>query len=290
MLRISVDGFTGDSLQKHFRTAAEISKTIKESPEEYVVIDVSNSKWFNPASLVPLCVTYHREVRNGRQIEFELPNDLRTERYLNTITFPEGSTDPSKHYKNHLPLCQLSTDPSSGAAEHVGSKLQSLLRKEFESLSGEAVQGISYPISEMVDNIDQHSNCDVGAVLVQRYPSKEFIDIGIVDDGVSVPGNFESHGVEFDSDKEALSRAAKGLVSTKPDTGHNRGFGISTTINLVCNGMNGSVLFQSRDGSYFKDGERVYCSSASNTWPGTSFIFRLHVPEDGFGFLDYITD
>ncbi|AEH38873.1 sensor histidine kinase [Halopiger xanaduensis] len=289
MVRISAPRFTGDSLLTHYKRAINVAYEIRSyDGDDDLVLDLTKSEWFTPASLVPLCVAYNKKVTNGTEIDVDLPSNYLMQEYLSQINFPEGTTDPSQQYSNSLPLCLLNQSPSSGAAENVSQKLRSLLKKEYDSLSPSARQGISLPIYEIVDNIDQHSNCDLGAVLVQNYGSKDFIDIGIVDDGITIPKNFENHSVDFDSDNDAIEMAMEGKVSTK-GRGVDRGYGIKTTVNLVCEGLNGSILIASRDGTILQKNSTKVPRDYPVDWPGTIVVCRMSIPEDDFRLNDYIT-
>lgn len=140
-----------------------------------------------------------------------------------------------------------------------------------------------YPVSEIIDNVSEHSNCDVGFVMVQNYPNKECIDLCISDNGISIPGNYEDYGIDFTADADAVQKALQGL-STK---GEGRGYGLRTTSNLVCEGLGGFVLLSSREGTVYRQQDRVSTFS-SDLWDGTTFIARLYPPSAGFDLYEYL--
>lgn len=291
MTTISLDGLTGDSLVRHYQTALEIISEASECRSSEITIDLTSADWFTPAFLTPISVFYNQLNSSGIEIDVRLPSHTGIRVYLGQIGFPSGSENPSQQYDNHLPLCKLNTNSDSNPVETVGRKLRSILKEHYPDFSAGQVQGIGYPISEIVDNVDQHSECGYGSILVQNYKSKDYLDICIVDDGVSIPGKFDEYGIDYRSDEEALRMAMQGEVSTRDDEGHRHGgWGIRSTINLVCEGLNGKCLISSREGTITKEcGSSPQSIVSSYSWDGTTFIGRIDIPDQDFNVIDYVT-
>jgi hypothetical protein len=254
-------------------------------------LDLSDAEWFTPTFLVPICVIYNRLNDEDTKIEITPPPDYRTELYLDQINFPEGAVKPAETYSNQIPLCLMNTDINKDVVEVIGDDISDILKKQFSNVDPQGrINWIKFPISEMIDNVDYHSICDYGAVLIQNYPSKDFLDICIADDGLSIPGNYSRFGVDYDNNADALFKAAKDGISTRPDAGHMRGYGLRSTIHLICDGLNGQIFLSSKDAMIYRNKERELEEVAQRgSWPGTMFAARLYPPDDEFHYLEYMT-
>lgn len=73
-------------------------------------------------------------------------------------------------------------------------------------------------------------------------------------------------------------------VSTKSK---DRGYGLRTTADLVCNGLGGDVLLSSRSGLVWKNQSNRWTDNSKN-WDGTTFIARLYPPPDDFDIYRYV--
>lgn len=254
-----------------------------------IVINLSRVDWFTPAFLAPFSVVYNELMHGGVNVEISFPPEYGSREYLNQICFPEGTHDPTNNFQNHIPLCLMSSDHGQSIIESVGRKVRELVRENYSSFSSGAIDGVTYPIKETIDNVDCHSQCHFGTLLIQNYPNKPFLDICVADDGISIPGSYDQHETEYDTDTEAIQLALQG-VSTRPDTGHMRGYGLRTTVNMICDGLNGEVLISSRNAVINRQGNDVTERTFENLhWDGTIFVARLYEPDDDFNYLEYLT-
>ncbi|MEM0155956.1 MAG: hypothetical protein QW597_05075 [Thermoplasmataceae archaeon] len=71
-----------------------------------------------------------------------------------------------------------------------------------------------YVLSELTDNICQHSKFKKSFMMCQAYRKKGYVELSFIDDGISIPGNFEEHSIGFEGDWNAISMAVSGQ-STK---------------------------------------------------------------------------
>lgn len=285
--RITPKTLFNDSLPQQYRAALKTKNELYGSSPEKVVIDLSQAEWFTPTFLAPISEIYNSQ---GIEIEFEFPSHPGVKTYLDKIGFPNGFANPPDKVENSLPLCKMEPEEGPDTFEIVGSKIRKLVKKQIEGTPWEDAQtGVVYPISEIVDNVDYHSDCDLGTLLVQYYPKKEFLDICVVDDGITIPGSYENYGVEISSDEEALRFALEEGKSTRPNTGMLRGFGLRTTADMIVNGMRGEILLSSRNATLYQDDQSTPRTILSNfEWDGTVFAARLELPKEDFSYHDYI--
>lgn len=293
MQRITPTNLSGDDLQRHYNIALNVRERMVEAAESGhdIHLDLSNARWFTPTFLVPLCVVYNRLNNGSTNVRVTPPSQYDVQTYLGQISFPGGTVEPASTYDNQIPLCLMNTDIDKGVIEVIGDEISKLLKKQFADVDPSGgIEWIKFPISEMIDNVDYHSSCDYGAVLVQNYPSKEFLDICIADDGISIPGNFDRFAVEYDDAVDALIKAAKEGKSTRPDAGHDRGYGLRATISLICDGLEGQIILSSKDATLSRESDSDLEELAQDRrWPGTMFAARLFPPDEDFHYLDYMT-
>lgn len=283
-------GLSNDDLLGQYQTAVRTRTKLLEGAAngENLLLDLSDAEWLVPTFLTPMSVLYNRLQEEGHSIKIRFPQGHGQQIYLSQIGFPEGAVRPEERYDNSLPLCLLNTDANEDAAEIVGGKIRALLKRHLPDLPPGAITGINYPITEMVDNVDQHSVCGHGALLVQYYPKKECLDICVADDGLSIPGSYDRHGIVFESHEDALRKALAG-VSTKEDYGHDRGYGLRTTTKMVCQGLNGQILLSSRDATLLRiQNEEPKLIPDRWHWDGTVFAARLDLPEKEFKWQKYV--
>jgi hypothetical protein len=103
--------------------------------------------------------------------------------------------------------------------------------------------GISYFLSELTDNIVEHSNIDEGWISFQYYSKKGFMDICIADAGLGILGAYNNYNGRKDfshitTHLDAVDNMIKG-ESTKELTDQERGFGVHTSREMLISGLKG---------------------------------------------------
>jgi anti-sigma regulatory factor (Ser/Thr protein kinase) len=189
-------------------TATENSSSIE--------LDMSGVEWVSSIYSTPLATEICRLRDNGVDINITEPADKGVRTYLDTIGFPEGMERATWSDKTYLPLIQLNRDGAS-AIDAAGDTLRKLIKRLVSGVDDVSVSGIYCPIGELLDNIEDHSQCDHGFATVQYYSTKQRLDLCIVDDGITIPGNFEQHGIDIQSDSQAVRRALTEGLSTKKE-------------------------------------------------------------------------
>lgn len=129
-----------------------------------------------------------------------------------------------------------------------------------------------YVTGEMLSNVEQHSNADKLYSYSQLYPNQGYAEVGILDDGITIPGRYEKlypqfidqeiNPYDFNDDCDALDRCLNG-ISTKQgfirsmefidnpsemEKNDNLGMGLNTSIRVITEGLGGSFLIASREG------------------------------------------
>ena len=287
MKSIRVSGLTGDDPLHHYERACETYQALQDADDATEVqLDLTDAQWTVPLYLSPVAVAIQQ--LEDASVDVTVQCSDKIQRYIDQIGFPDGYIHPSESYENALPLCRLNTDSDEDAIEIVGSKIYDLLRTHLPNQPGGVLTGLQYTITEIIDNVDQHSQCGQGTLLVQHYPQKDTVDVCVADNGVSIQGTYDMFDIDYVDGVDALRKALRG-ISTKPDAGHERGYGLRTTTKMVCEGLHGSVLLSSNDATLYKDGtDEPTAVLPDQQWSGTVFAARLNLPDDEFEWSQYV--
>lgn len=289
MTVIPVPSLSGYNITSHYKKALKTIQRLRGVESDEIVLSMQNANWVTPSFSAPIAVECSRLASAGKEIRTRIPNAGLRE-YLGQIEFPLGTTDPMRSFENHLPLCRLA-DTGNMLVETVGQELRELITQDYTEEVNGCVSALTYPINEIVENVSSHSACDFGTVLVQHYPSRSMIDICVADDGISIPGSFDDFGIEYESHEDAIRKAAVDGVSTREGDEHgDSGFGLRTTIAMVCEGTGGSAMISSGDCTMYRNSTGgLQRRSSRHSWSGTVFAARLQFPlDDEFRYLDYV--
>lgn len=236
-------------------------------------MDLSKIDWFYPTKLLPLSIF----IKTNRDISVIPPTASGALSYYKIIT-----TD-TRHVSSRIsyhPIAEIPPD------EHQRERmLEPLYAFESDYIGGR--NAFTYLIGELVDNVYQHSSFSTAYIMAQKYPTKRFIDISIIDNGISIPGAFKEAGFEFD-DPIALSEAINGL-STKHD--NERGFGLISSINILTKGLKGECLIVSRKGGFTAKGEdkkTLYNMGDYYALDGTLICLRVPYITKTVNIYDYL--
>lgn len=102
---------------------------------------------------------------------------------------------------------------------------------------------LTYLLDELICNIQQHAQTERGYAFLEYNAATNSIEILIADMGITIYGSYVAAQKHLDklgnSDAEALNLAQNGYsVKNLPDA-ENRGYGISSNIRMVVDGLQG---------------------------------------------------
>ncbi len=236
------------------------------------VLDLSSGTWFYPTTLLPLGSFLRKE----RSMKYIAPKDPKVSSYINLVM--KGKIQRNKTY---IPCVAL---PKK--REEANTVLESIfeMHNNGREYGGETV--FKYLISELVDNIYEHSQFSQAFVIAQRYSQHGFVEICFFDDGITIPGSYKKQGKIF-KDHEAIVAAVNG-ESTKSKE---RGFGLSTNLAILTKGLKGEIFIVSGSGAiYAKKGQqKLYKLQTPHILQGTLVSVRIPYPAskvDIYGFLN----
>lgn len=145
-----------------------------------------------------------------------------------------------------------------------------------------------YVLGKLTDNIYQHSNFEKSYIMGQAYKNKGYVELSFIDDGISIPGNFEKHKIDFEGDWNAILMAVGGK-STKDD--YERGTGLSSSLKIYCEEARAEAMIVSRKGLYYKknDETKLYQLNEQQKFPGTLISIRIPMKLNNIEIYKYLT-
>lgn len=246
---------------------------IREKAIATNILNISTCNFIHPTCLLPL-ISFKKEHSDMRYV----PPPVHVENYISII-------ENGHHHKSssYLPIHSLSFNRSE-----TNNDIDQLCKHHNNGIEYGGESAFRFMITELIDNIYQHSHFNFAAFMAQRYTTKGFVEITIMDDGMSIPCSFESHGTYYNNDCDAITAAIKGKTTKKDEK---RGYGLPDTTNLYINGCGAEFLLISRNGAWYKDGkdERLYNTEGLYSFNGTLISVRIPCPINRVEIYNYIS-
>lgn len=149
------------------------------------------------------------------------------------------------------------------------------------------IETFKYIMSELIDNIYQHSNFTRAFAMTKKYPNEDFIELCIFDNGITIPQNMAQYGLRFTFPYESIIEAINGL-STKIEAG--RGTGLESTMRILLEGASGQIFLVSGYGAVYLDkyNKIKYNLTRKMRLDGTLIGIRVPYPSPVINIYDYI--
>jgi len=282
MREVKVPNYKSDALSQQVLALYNSFKNIEKS--EKVNFNLEDMSWAYPLIVLPLTSYIY-----STGSTFTIGNSS-SKSYLETVNFPEGvdsvtTFEQQLHKgKNFVPISILKKD-----AREQRERLETLFLEMIYKILGNTKgteNAIYYPVAEFISNIFDHSKKDEGFVFGQLYQSKNFLDMCIVDNGRGLANAYkEENKVEL-SDADAIKQALEGY-STKRDK--ERGYGIRTSIKVVCEALGGGFVLLSGSAAFLSvDNKKSIVNLPGFYWQGVIIAYRIPKPTHSINIIPYI--
>jgi anti-sigma regulatory factor (Ser/Thr protein kinase) len=274
----------------------------QENPTK-LIFDFSGSKFISPFVIGSVIALTNHLRRKGKTVSFKVDGNSNVTNYFETIRFPDGynfdglsSAEMNfklEEYglKTFIPLVLFPTGANQAEStlrENVLSAINSILKKQLK-LDGGILEAVYYLIDELTNNIADHSSSEKGILFAQFYPTKNYMDICIIDYGKGIRQTYLDSGkANPSSDEEAIEFAIKGK-STK-DQSISRGFGISTSRTMITDGLKGKFFIYSGNALFYQNSEKQEIISLPQeaNYQGCMVAIRVPIlPNSQFDFYKY---
>jgi hypothetical protein len=232
-------------------------------------LDITHIRFISPASFLPSLYLAHSLNIPSNNIEF---HDNAYEHGMKIIGYSQGNNNVIPRIIGNIG--GYSPKQKNKIITGIDNKIRELLfrnnKNEYVEYGNE--ETFRYVTGEMLSNVEQHSMADRVYSYSQLYPNEGFAEVGILDDGITIPGKYEKSSPQFVNDEinpyvfkndcDAISRCLNG-ISTKEnfkrslkfidspseiEKNDNLGMGLNTSIRVLTEGLGGSFLIASRGG------------------------------------------
>lgn len=274
-----------------------------EDNSHYAVWDFQGIKQLNPFFLSALAI-YRESLECSIEyinIPKELESYLKINKFDNTICF--------KDYHNSFQALQCLTEyQSTPICKFARSfskidEFQTAILKYISTNLKPRIKGwnfttaMSYLLSELICNIQEHSHASFGYLFISCPDEDDCVSVCVADNGITVHGSFiDSNKYEYarligHDHAEALRYSTKGISTKNRPDNESRGYGISTNLNMVVNGLKGAFSIMSGNAFFRRDidGEQLINLPFGMNWDGTVVMVRIPLEQTGsFNVYDYI--
>ena len=198
--------------------------------------------------------------------------------------------------KSYTPICKF--DMRYKDIDGMQTIVESLIAKQV-SIGAQLRGSISYMFSELICNMQEHSDAKSGYLFSQYIRRDRCLYIGLADDGITIYGSYVKTGKHLEKIKEsvgqeearALSLAKEGYSTKDLPEAENRGYGISSNTKMVVKGLGGSFFLFSGGAFNREEGDvnKTITLPESIRWDGTIILVKIPVePKENFNYYNYI--
>jgi len=275
-----------DNPINQIKESLEIAKKIEEAftKREEVTLDFSEVSWILPCSAILISGKIIEVQNQGASIKYLPPENPEVKEWLSDIGFPLGKKIDGNTY---VSIKHFFNNPED--RKQVNREANELLDKMGDKIPKEFGDSVRYIIGELSDNIDQHSQFTLASMMAQYYPKKEYLDIAVLDNGISIPLLFEKNHILFSQDSDAILKAISGEVTTKKDE-QMRAYGLRSCKDITIEGIKGELHVISRKGSIIVEPSKkpLLYNFDSVGLEGTLLYFRLKTPKKEINIYPYL--
>lgn len=264
-----------------------------------VVWDFSQCRFLHPFFLGALAVLKYQF---GNSVKIEgLRQELSS--YLDIVYFHtplviqaennDGSLWSKYNGKTYLPICAF--NPYNNSSIKAQELVQQAVKQQLGNDNG--VHGVlSLLLSELIDNITEHSHSEEGYLFCQSLPHEKMLHVLICDTGHSIYASYATDARYKDMlsnlESSALILALRGRSTKDRPENENRGYGISKSRKLIIDGLGGEffILSGSAFVRYDKNGEVIADIPGDFRWNGTIVLLKIptEIPKT-FNIYKYIS-
>lgn len=211
--KITIDS-SGDIISG-LTTSLKINRMLQECTDDEVILDFTGNTFVPPMFIVSATVCIHSQ----EAVRVTLENCTS---YMHSVKFNIGGADSGKMRfaefsafmesykgKTYIPLIKFPAngDKLADKGDIMHSVENILIHRA--GLDKNIANGIRYMLSEITDNISEHSNADYGYIMAQDYSTKRYVDICVGDNGITLLGSYlktPEKGIKTDPRSDACCK------------------------------------------------------------------------------------
>lgn len=248
-----------------------------------IIVDFTNVVFYEISSVVMLLAKLHVLVIKGLPVNIEIRDTSTPFKYMQRMNFFKlcgihvnesfSRHDPAGRFVDIKAIGKNHRIDTGKLSEEVADCIAPDQKDLVDPEQTGGYDGISYSVSELINNVIQHSN-SYGFLGAQHYPKSDLTQIVVADIGIGIRQSFiesgSPHARQVETDRLAIELALKAEVSSKSHGiyavggAENAGVGLSLLKDVALS-SGGSFLVVSGD-SCFKDDKWL---TLKNSYQGT---------------------
>jgi hypothetical protein len=259
--------------------AAEVTKHARAGWPPELVFDFSELTFIRPAGVVFLSNLVHwlnekktrvlfRNTKKQTAPLFYLDDSLFFQQHLGSKIRPTASPRPTTR-----PLLRLAQKDSHAWLQ---SNLLPWLASRL-SINEVSLYSVKVCVSELFNNIQDHTRYDIGSIFIQHFPNENFVIFSVADFGLGIPETVRSKVAEI-SDGAAIIKAVEEGFTTKSNPA-NQGAGLAYILKTIVQSNYGQVTFYSGRSivKFENEGEIIKPTivASGGFCPGTTIDIKL---------------
>lgn len=268
----------------------QLDKNLSVLNQNLQTCDLSEIQWITPFSILPVSYKLSK-IQN-----IKMPENCDVKNYLDTIFFPQGSQLLSgDRFKTYLPIMKLNSDYFDqklleGIDNYETLILDKLIKEQI--FRNHITNALKYFLGELFTNYQEHSKGNEFRILSQFYPKSDELEICLLDNGIGIMESYKNAKVPISviDDAEAISKAVNGISAKKGFGSEERGFGLRTSINLICNSeLRGEFVLISGSAGYYSSHQiSPIIFRMESFWQGVIVAMRIYKPVTQIDIYDFI--
>ncbi len=271
MQEIVVEKASGEDI---FHELHSIYCTLKQlsKPDKKVVFNLKRLDKIHPA--LAMAISAYTRATGSKIVA---PDNPGLRKLLEDIEFPTGTNPLMGNYKLAGPATPITIIQKTRAPNEREKMLYRFFNLILKFIKNEAglKSAFYYPISELVENIFEHSKKNIGLIYAQHFKKTDCLEICIADTGRGIRQAYEDElGLSLDYET-ALAHAMAGESTKSSD----RGFGLRTSKDLICRGLGGEFMLISGQSAYAVRGkDEISPVIPEFNWQGTLIYYKFPRP------------
>jgi anti-sigma regulatory factor (Ser/Thr protein kinase) len=225
--------------------AEAIAAGCREGWPPMLVLDFQRLNFIQPAGVIFLSNLIWWLAEHGTTVKLINANrDVEALRYLDDSQFFEQHCgakvwERSSPRSTTIPLLRIAPSHSHDWLEHT---LLPWLSRNL-GLTQASFYDLKTCLSELFNNIKEHTRLEIGSIFVQHYPRQDRINISLADFGLGIPMKVREVRADL-SDTDAVVLAVQEGFTTKSIPG-NAGLGLDLLLKTVVGTNSGEVTIYS---------------------------------------------
>ena len=149
---------------------------------EEINLDFSEVEWILPCSAILISSKIIDIQKQGAKINYIGSKNKKVKEYLSDIGFPLGKKTDGNTY---VSIKHFVNNPED--KNQVNQEANDLLDKIDNKIPKQFGSSVKYILGELSANIDEHSQFTFASLMAQYFPHKEYLDIAVFDNGITIP-------------------------------------------------------------------------------------------------------